>query len=67
MIFSFGRLELSRFAKRYCNLFKKDEQSYAKELQKEYADLKLIIAEKAKVGAIKTFQDILTFTRQQEQ
>lgn len=45
----------------------KDEQLYDKELHKEYVDFKLIIAEKVKAGAMKTFQDILAFTRQQEQ
>ncbi|XP_060111233.1 uncharacterized protein LOC132583632 [Heteronotia binoei] len=65
--FSFGDQELSRLAKRYCNLFRKDKQSYIKELRKEYSDFKLLIAEKMKAGAVKTFQDVLTFTRQQEQ
>lgn len=58
---------MSRLAKRNCILFQKDEHSYNKELHKEYVDFKLIIAEKAKVGAMTTFQDILNFTRQQEQ
>ncbi|XP_015272828.1 PREDICTED: uncharacterized protein LOC107115600 [Gekko japonicus] len=65
--FFFGNQELSRLAKCYCVLFQKDEQSYDKELHKEYSDFKLIIAEKIKAGATKTFQDMLTFTRQQEQ
>ena len=64
--FSFQSNKLEILAARYSTLLKKPEAVFKKNLIAQYVDFKLIVSEKLATGALKNFENMTAYTRQQE-
>jgi hypothetical protein len=65
--YTFGLEEMKRLGNRYHVFLEKDNEAFQKELSKQFPEFKLIVNEKLQTGAVKTFADLVAFTKQQDQ
>lgn len=65
--FLFGSKELELLAARYSTLLNKQVEVFKKNLIAQYVEFKMIISEKLVNGGLKIFEDMVAYTKQQEQ